>query len=62
MNPSAQFYLFEKENKIEIRLITPEEAAAAWERGEHWLDTPQKTRSAAKRVTVYPTPTAHGDH
>ena len=50
MNASAQFYLFEKNNKIEIRLITPEEAAASWERGDHWLDTPQKTSSAANEL------------
>ena len=44
------FYLFPKGNSIEISRLTTAEASKLWDRGEHWIDMPQKTLSEAQEL------------
>jgi len=49
---SIFFYLFPKREDIEILELTTVEALEMWERGQHWLDMPQKTLQEAEQLKV----------
>jgi hypothetical protein len=46
----TRFYIFPKGSNYKIMAMTDTEAVKYWQRGEHWVDMPQKSQEDAEEI------------